>query len=121
MGEKIRVLRRRGNLTQRQVADLVGITAPQMHRYETGATRIATSRLVAIATALGVGADSLVASLAVTSLPRAPPVSDGTEDIRKLVTLFALIADPAHRGAVLALAKSLSRVTPAAPDKKLDR
>ena len=41
-------------LTQQQVAELVGITYQQAHKYETGANRISAGRLHALARALGV-------------------------------------------------------------------
>ena len=41
-------------LTQQRLAELVGITYQQAHKYETGANRIAAGRLHALARALGV-------------------------------------------------------------------
>ena len=41
-------------LTQQQVAELVGVTYQQAHKYEKGANRIAVGRLYRIARALGV-------------------------------------------------------------------
>src|SRR4051795_13043044 len=41
-------------LTQQQVAELIGITYQQAHKYETGANRISAGRLHALARALGV-------------------------------------------------------------------
>ena len=41
-------------LTQQQVAELVGVTYQQAHKYETGDNRVSVGRLHAIARALGV-------------------------------------------------------------------
>src|SRR3954453_21364553 len=41
-------------LTQQQVAELIGITYQQAHKYETGINRISAGRLFAIAQVLGV-------------------------------------------------------------------
>jgi transcriptional regulator with XRE-family HTH domain len=41
-------------LTQKQMSDLIGITVPQVCKYETGTTRVTSGRLYQIAQALGV-------------------------------------------------------------------
>ncbi len=41
-------------LTQQQMADLIGVTYQQAHKYETGVNRISAGRLYHIARALGV-------------------------------------------------------------------
>jgi transcriptional regulator with XRE-family HTH domain len=41
-------------LTQQQMADLIGVTYQQAHKYETGLNRIAAGRLYVIAHGLGV-------------------------------------------------------------------
>jgi transcriptional regulator with XRE-family HTH domain len=41
-------------LTQQQVADLIGVTYQQAHKYEKGINRLAAGRLYSIAQALGV-------------------------------------------------------------------
>jgi len=41
-------------MTQQQLGDMVGLKLQQIHRYETGATRINASRMWDIAAALGV-------------------------------------------------------------------
>ena len=54
IGERIRERRIALGLTQQQLAELVGITYQQAHKYETGLNRIAAGRLAAIARALTV-------------------------------------------------------------------
>jgi transcriptional regulator with XRE-family HTH domain len=54
VARRIRERRIMLGLTQQQVAELVGVTYQQAHKYENGANRIAVGRLFAIAQALGV-------------------------------------------------------------------
>lgn len=52
MGERVRMRRRLLGLTQKQLADRVGIRFQQIHKYESGLNRMSASRLYEIATAL---------------------------------------------------------------------
>src|SRR5438309_8842959 len=54
VGARVRERRIALGLTQQQLAELVGITYQQAHKYEKGINRIATGRLAAIARALAV-------------------------------------------------------------------
>src|SRR5689334_7344824 len=54
IGARLRERRVALGLTQQQLAELVGITYQQAHKYETGANRISSGRLHALAGALGV-------------------------------------------------------------------
>lgn len=75
LGQKIRELRRLRGLTQSELAALAGVTGAQVHRYEAGGTRIAASRLVAIARALGAQPDSLI-GFCTTKAEPAPIAAD---------------------------------------------
>jgi transcriptional regulator with XRE-family HTH domain len=52
IGARIRFRRKLVNLTQDDLAAKIGVTAQQIHKYETGANRVAASTLFEIATAL---------------------------------------------------------------------
>jgi transcriptional regulator with XRE-family HTH domain len=54
VGARLRERRITLGLTQQQLAELVGITYQQAHKYETGINRISGGRLHALAQALGV-------------------------------------------------------------------
>lgn len=108
MGREIRQRRRAAGLTQKQVAAVVGITGAQLHRYETGATRIATSRLIAIASALGVRPDSLMASVSASDYSPRPVVPETGDEMIELIRIFSSISDPRHRTALVAVARMLS-------------
>lgn len=109
VGGRIKELRRAAGKTQKEIADIVGVTGAQFHRYETGATRIATSRLLGIATALGVRPEALVG----TASPRAEPIADFTEgatdELVELVQVFSTINDPRRRHALMAFARAVAR------------
>ena len=55
VARRIRERRIMLGLTQQQVAELVGVTYQQVHKYEKGDNRVSAGRLFAIAQALGVG------------------------------------------------------------------
>ena len=54
VGARMRERRMMLGLTQQQMAELIGVTYQQAHKYEKGINRIAAGRLSAIAKALGV-------------------------------------------------------------------
>ena len=54
VGAKLRERRLMLGMTQQQMAELIGVTYQQAHKYEKGINRIAGGRLYAIAQALGV-------------------------------------------------------------------
>ena len=119
VGSRIKELRRAAGRTQKEIADIVGVTSAQFHRYETGATRIATSRLLGIAAALGVRPEMLMG----TSAPRHAPVIDfidgATDELVELVQVFSTISDPRRRGALMAFARAIARgQTPQTTDQK---
>jgi transcriptional regulator with XRE-family HTH domain len=54
VGSRMRARRVMLGLTQQQMADLIGVTYQQAHKYEKGLNRIAAGRLFTIAKTLGV-------------------------------------------------------------------
>jgi transcriptional regulator with XRE-family HTH domain len=109
IGRKIRELRRARVITQKDLATMVGVTGAQLHRYEMGTTRVAASRLIAIAEALGVHADALMGS---TAPPERSPtrmaLADGDDDIIELIHVFSSIAEQKNRSAIIAVARMLA-------------
>ena len=57
VGQKIRQRRTLLGMTQQQLADLIGVTYQQAHKYERGSNRISAGRLFEIARVLNVGVD----------------------------------------------------------------
>lgn len=60
VGERIKHLRKEQQLTQQQLADIVGITYIQIGRYETGKSNASSETLQKIATALNSTTDFLM-------------------------------------------------------------
>src|SRR4051812_9053999 len=73
VGARVRERRVALGLTQQQLAELVGITYQQAHKYETGANRIAAGRLHALARALGVEPGYFFEGLGSGGPPRPTP------------------------------------------------
>jgi transcriptional regulator with XRE-family HTH domain len=55
IGRRMRDLRRMLGLSQQQLAELMGVTCQQVHKYEQGLNRLPAARLYVLAQALGVG------------------------------------------------------------------
>lgn len=113
LGRKVRELRRSRGMTQKELAGAVGVTGAQLHRYETGATRVAASRMIAIAEALGVRPDVLLESAAPDAMPPPPPETTTGDDLLELIQLFSAIGDPKNRNAILAVARMMASSNPA--------
>lgn len=108
LGRKVRELRRSRGMTQKELAGAVGVTGAQLHRYETGATRVAASRMIAIAEALGVRPDVLLGSASPEVVPALPSETSTGNDLLELIQLFSAIGDPKNRNAVLAIARMMA-------------
>jgi len=111
VGREIRQYRRSAGLTQKQIASMVGVTGAQLHRYETGSTRITASRLIDIANALGVRPDTLLATAAAAggAEPVAiPNLANSGQEIVELIQMFGSITDPRHRSALVAVARMMT-------------
>jgi len=118
IGRKIRELRRARIITQKELANMVGVTGAQLHRYETGTTRVAASRLIAIADALGVQADVLIGCLtAQTPQPAQMHLPDGN-DIVELIHAFGNITEEKNRAALITVAKMLAATSASAAESR---
>jgi len=106
VGTNIRALRRAAGLTLQEIGEAVGVSFVQFQRYETGASRVSASRLVAISVALGVRVDRLIGE----------PETGGAEAIsdrergenEELARLFKTISDPKHRLAIIDVARAIA-------------
>src|SRR3954470_6601325 len=105
VGKRARERRLALGLTQQQLAEMVGITYQQLHKYETGANRLPAGRLFLVARALGVevghffGEDGADGPTAPTGHRRA---------LLELVRNFARIPDRRQQEAVARLARTLA-------------
>jgi transcriptional regulator with XRE-family HTH domain len=105
IGARIRKRRIMVGLTQRQMAQLIGISVQQAHMYEKGTNRVTAGRLYSIAQALGVEVTYFYEGLPTTG-PSAPsPQRWMFEDLARA---YLNIPVQEHREAILALARALA-------------
>lgn len=110
VGVRIKELRRAAGHTQKEIATAIGVTGAQFHRYETGATRVAASRLMAIAAALGTRPEVLMSANVPVSAPSVQLLdSAASDDLVELVEAYAAISDPRRRHALIAFARAVAR------------
>jgi transcriptional regulator with XRE-family HTH domain len=105
VGARIRERRILLGLTQQQMADLIGVTYQQAHKYEKGINRVASGRLYSIARALGVEVSYFYEGL---HAARGFIPSPSQRMLLDLARNFLNIPDPKHREAVAKLARALA-------------
>ena len=111
VGNRIRQRRMMLGLTQHQLAELIGVTYQQAHKYEQGINRITGGRLYQTAQALGVDVNYFYESLADNGTTVKP-----TPQQRLLVELarsFLDISNRKHQEAICVLARALASSQPA--------
>jgi transcriptional regulator with XRE-family HTH domain len=122
-----RVRRRRLELglTLQDVAERLGVTYRQMHKYETGASRVSAGRLHQLAEVLGVEVGHFFEDVDPAGLPGgAEPGEAGHGQRRRLLELVrhvAAIGDRGHREAVCALARALAALGSEKPARAADQ
>ena len=105
VGARIRERRIMLGLTQHQLADLIGVTYQQAHKYEKGINRVAAGRLYDIARALASDVGYFYEGLQIGGgfVP-----SPGQRMLLDLARNFLNIPNPDHREAVATLARALA-------------
>ena len=107
VGRKIRKLRIELGLTQQQLAQMIGVTFQQAHKYERGHNRISAGRLFEIARVLGVEISYFFDGLTDVELERT--VLDGRQRLCLEVSRnFANITNERHQQAVSNLCRLLA-------------
>jgi transcriptional regulator with XRE-family HTH domain len=106
VGARIRERRVMLGLSQQQLAQMIGVTYQQAHKYERGLNRISAGRLYEIAQVMGVPVSWFFEGLA---------GGDGQHDMNpqqrlslELARNFALIENDQHRQALSAMARALA-------------
>jgi transcriptional regulator with XRE-family HTH domain len=92
-------------MTQHQLADLIGVTYQQAHKYEKGINRVAAGRLYYIAQALGVEVSYFFEGL--QTADRFVP-SPQQRMLLDLARNYLNIPVREHRAAILALTRALA-------------
>jgi transcriptional regulator with XRE-family HTH domain len=94
-------------LTQQQMAELIGVTYQQAHKYEKGINRVAAGRLYSIAQGLGVEVSYFFEGL--QTADRLVP-SPQQRMLLDLTRNYVNIPVRKHREAVVAVARALAEV-----------
>ena len=114
VGARMRERRIMLGLTQQQMAELIGVTYQQAHKYETGINRISAGRLYQIAQALGVEISYFFEEIDPEKRTRPKP-SEMMPQQRMLLELarnFAGIGNRKHQDALCNLARVLANAEP---------
>jgi transcriptional regulator with XRE-family HTH domain len=107
IGARLRQQRVMNGLTQQKMADLIGVTYQQAHKYENGVNRIAAGRLYIIAQVLGVDVSYFFEGLQ-TAAPSEP--SPQQRVFLDLARNFRNIRTRKHQEAICLLARILANV-----------
>jgi transcriptional regulator with XRE-family HTH domain len=105
VGQRMRERRVMLGLTQQQMAELIGVTYQQAHKYETGINRIAAGRLYLIAKTLGVDVSYFFEGLGDPADFRPSPQQ---RLLLELARNFAAIPSRRQQEALCALARVLA-------------
>jgi len=105
VGARIRERRIMLGLSQQQMADLIGVTYQQAHKYERGINRISAGRLFEIAQVLGVPVSYFFEGL---ESKRSPDLTARQRMCLELARNFANINNEKHQEALSQLARALA-------------
>jgi transcriptional regulator with XRE-family HTH domain len=105
VGARVRQRRVMLGLTQQQMADLIGVTYQQAHKYEKGINRVAAGRLYQMARVLGVDIGYFFEGL---NENRAIQASPKQRMLLELARNFISIPTRKHQEAVCSLARALT-------------
>jgi transcriptional regulator with XRE-family HTH domain len=106
VGQRIRERRIMLGLTQQQLAELIGVTYQQAHKYERGINRVSAGRLFEIGRVLSVPITYFYEGLGDEGAPR--QVSQRERMMLEIARNFAEITNERHQEAVSALARALA-------------
>lgn len=106
VGQRIRARRTMLGLTQQQLADLIGVTYQQAHKYERGINRVSAGRLFELAKALGVEVSFFFEGLAPEDQVDAAP--ERQRLCLDMARNFARIREERHQEALSQLCRALA-------------
>ncbi|WP_051328500.1 helix-turn-helix domain-containing protein [Geminicoccus roseus] len=105
VGNRMRARRTMLGLTQQQMADIIGVTYQQAHKYEKGVNRIAAGRLFQIAQALGVDVGFFFEGM--SGIAEVSP-SPQQRMLLELARNFIAMPNRRHQEALCTLARALA-------------
>ena len=97
-------------LTQQQLAERIGASYQQVHKYETGVNRLSAGRLVQLAEALEVEVGHFFAGLEPVVTGVKPASVERERALLMLARDFVRLPDQRHREALCLLARALAGV-----------
>ena len=106
VGGRIRERRIMLGLTQQELAELVGVTYQQTHKYERGINRVSAGRLFEIARVLSVPVGFFYEGIGEEGVR---PVTQRERMMLEVARNFADISNERHQEALTALARALAR------------
>src|SRR5882672_517035 len=109
VGARIRERRIMLGLTQQQLAEMIGVTYQQAHKYERGINRVSAGRLFEIARVLGVTVAHFYEGL---DQPEEKQVTSRQRMSLELARNFAMISNSKHQEALTHLARALAQQPP---------
>src|SRR5215470_20166607 len=105
VGARIRERRIMLGLTQQQLAEMIGVTYQQAHKYERGINRVSAGRLFEIARVLGVTVAHFYEGL---DQPEEKQITSRQRMSLELARNFAMISNSKHQEALTHLARALA-------------
>jgi transcriptional regulator with XRE-family HTH domain len=119
IGLKIKYLRLKAKISQKDLGQMIGLSFQQIQKYETGNNRISCRRLADIAQALGIPVSSFFhespqpiktkyLQAAEESYPL-NPIDESQEDVTLLIKEFSTIKDQTIRSNIIALVHSIAK------------
>jgi transcriptional regulator with XRE-family HTH domain len=109
IGQRLRLRRLMLGMSQQALGEAVGVSFQQIQKYERGIDRISSSKLVRLASHLGVAPPYFLDALTDEQpLEDAPPTERTEAD--DLVRLFQQIKDPGMRELLLHIARKMRRL-----------
>ena len=112
VGARLRERRITHGLSMQQLADQLGVTYQQLHKYERGINHLAAGRLFEVARVLSVPISYFFEGAADSGDATRRPPGPRERLTLDLVRSFAAIADPRLQEAVSSLARSLAGAPP---------
>jgi len=108
VGERIRLLRKRRNMSQTDLGKALGVTFQQVQKYEKGKNRVGASRLHQVALALNVSVTELFGGAAVTDKAATRSPAFDPQALR-LAEAFVKISDKEVRSLLVDLVEAMAR------------
>ncbi|MDR1476231.1 MAG: helix-turn-helix domain-containing protein [Holosporales bacterium] len=103
VGSKIKLRRKALRMTQKQLADMIGVTSQQVQKYESGTNRITMNSFVKICNGLKIRPEQLL-----TNFSFCEGTSEHDKDLEnKLLSIFRMIDNLSVKARILDLVKAL--------------